>query len=64
MVCKLKSQVKFVRFQLEKPGFLVLNPAKEKYPKQLRYLSWSGIPESDRCLHLGRVSYYHYTNPA
>lgn len=24
----------------------------------------SGIRESDPCLHLGRVTYYHYTNPA
>ena len=25
---------------------------------------WSGIPESDRCLLLGREMYCHYTNPA
>ncbi len=24
----------------------------------------SGIPESNRCCYLGRVLYYHYTNPA
>lgn len=25
---------------------------------------WSGIRESNSRLHLGKVAYYHYTNPA
>lgn len=25
---------------------------------------WSGIPESNRRFHLGKVTYGHYTNPA
>ncbi len=25
---------------------------------------WSGIPESNWRLNLGKVAYYHYTNPA
>ena len=26
--------------------------------------NWSGIRESNPRLHLGKVAYYHYTNPA
>ena len=26
--------------------------------------NWSGIRESNSRLHLGKVAYYHYTNPA
>src|SRR6516225_8535617 len=29
-----------------------------------RRRSWSGIRESNSRLHLGKVAYYHYTNPA
>jgi hypothetical protein len=30
----------------------------------LGFESWSGIRESNSRLHLGKVAYYHYTNPA
>ena len=33
-------------------------------PKKLDFGAWSGIRESDPCLNLGKVSYYHCTNPA
>ena len=29
-----------------------------------RFLNWSGIPELNWRLHLGKVAYYHCTNPA
>ena len=29
-----------------------------------RSFAWSGIPESNWRLYLGKVAYYHYTNPA
>ena len=32
--------------------------------KNIPQKNWSGIRESNSRLHLGKVAYYHYTNPA
>ena len=42
-------------------------PAYQKMylsPKNLDFVAWSGIRESNPCHQLGRLMYYHYTNPA
>lgn len=38
--------------------------SRKKNRKQVGSFSWSRIRESNPCHQLGRLAYYHYTNPA